>query len=437
MADYVSINNILMKEKLLISTLALSCGLSVQAQFSTQTSPSDDEGHWFFGVGGGFHTNFMRYSDLNEDVFPDDKNLNSGVFTVFAQYDFGKNRHFSVRPELSLLRRGGKLDIAKDVYGRYDEDIDGVRYTLKSRYVDVRVPLIYNFLKSGSRVRPYVYVAPVLGFATRGSVRMQADYTDGTYAGYEADLNEANIAGTYFAGMAGIGAKCRFQAGGNTFFLGMEAGYEIGFTDTYGGKEKDGEAVVPPDGNWSYRSYELDGDRKFSGFEVKATLGIPFSVFKKKSVSAPPAPVVVQTPAPVPVVEEKPCYTLDEINDLMLKGESVAGKTICAINDINFEFGESTIKSESYAYLDKLANTLVRTRARIEVKGHTDNVGTEEFNMDLSRKRAQAVVDYLVKRGVSQDKLSYSYYGMSKPLATNDTEEGRTLNRRVEFEILK
>ena len=79
----------------------------------------------------------------------------------------------------------------------------------------------------------------------------------------------------------------------------------------------------------------------------------------------------------------------------------------------------------------------MRTHARIEVKGHTDNVGTEEFNMKLSHKRAQAVVDYLIGRGVDKDKLSYSYYGMSKPLTTNDTEEGRTMNRRVEFEILK
>ena len=182
----------------------------------------------------------------------------------------------------------------------------------------------------------------------------------------------------------------------------------------------------------------LDGSRKFSGFEIKATLGVPFSVFKKKAAPAP-APVAV-TPAPRPrpvVVKEKPCYTLEEINDMMVRGESVEGKTICAIDAINFDFGKSTIKSESHDYLNQLATTLIRTNAKIEVKGHTDNVGTEEFNMKLSKDRAKAVMDYLINRGVDKNKLTYSYYGMSRPLTTNDTEEGRTMNRRVEFEILK
>ena len=420
-------------KRVLFSTLALSFGLSIQAQFTTQISPSHEGGQWFFGVGVGFHSNTMRYSDLDEELFSDHKNLNSGVFTVFAQYDFGKERHFSVRPELSLLRRGGRIvDIGKDMY---DENIDGIHYALKSRFVDIRVPLVYSFMKAESRIRPYVYIAPVIGFATRGTIRMQEDFANGEYVGYGLDLSKANMASMYFAGMVGIGAKYQFKAWGNTFFFGVDASYELGFTDTYGGKEKDGKAEVNT--NWSLPSYELEGNRNFSGFEVKATLGIPFSVFKKKAVPAPPTPVIVQRPTPIPVVKEKPCYTLEEINDMMQKGEPVAGKTICAIDAINFDFGKSTIKTESYAYLNRLANTLVRTHARIEVKGHTDNVGTEEFNMKLSHKRAQAVVDYLIGRGVDKDKLSYSYYGMSKPLTTNDTEDGRTMNRRVEFEILK
>ncbi len=57
--------------------------------------------------------------------------------------------------------------------------------------------------------------------------------------------------------------------------------------------------------------------------------------------------------------------------------------------------------------------------------------------MKLSKERAKAVVEYLVKKGVSRAKLSYGYYGMSRPLTSNDTEEGRTMNRRVEFEILR
>lgn len=435
------------KKKVLLPVLALSFCLSAEAQFTEQGGQEKiSKGDWYVGVGGGFHTNFMRYSDLDEDYYPDSKNLNSGVFNVFFQYEFGNKRQFAIRPEIALLRRGGKLvNIRSNEPDFYEmEGIEDIHYTLKSRYVDIRVPLIYNFLDADSKIRPYVYIAPALGFATRGTIRMQEDDVDGSYYGYGMDLSKANMAGVYFSGSIGVGAKYQFEIAGNTFFVGLEADYELGFTDTYGSKEKDGEATVNPDlveMEWSKPGYELEGTRKFSGFEIKATLGVPFSVFKKKAAPAP-TPVTV-TPAPQPkpeskpVVKEKPCYTLEEINDMMLRGEPVEGKTICAIDAINFDFGKSTIKRESHDYLNKLANTLIRTNAKIEVKGHTDNVGTEEFNMKLSKDRAKAVMDYLISRGVNKNKLTYSYYGMSRPLTTNDTEEGRTMNRRVEFEILK
>ena len=84
-----------------------------------------------------------------------------------------------------------------------------------------------------------------------------------------------------------------------------------------------------------------------------------------------------------------------------------------------------------------MAEILIRTNSKVEVKGHTDNVGSDDYNMELSRKRAKAVRDQLVRLGVKKDNLSFSYYGSSIPLTTNDTDEGRTLNRRVEFEIQK
>ena len=113
------------------------------------------------------------------------------------------------------------------------------------------------------------------------------------------------------------------------------------------------------------------------------------------------------------------------------------GLTICAVDAINFDFGKSSIKRESYPYLQQVARILISTNSRVEVKGHTDNVGSDDYNMELSRKRAKAVRDHLIRQGVKKENLEYSYYGSTKPLTTNDTDEGRTLNRRVEFEIIK
>ena len=111
------------------------------------------------------------------------------------------------------------------------------------------------------------------------------------------------------------------------------------------------------------------------------------------------------------------------------------GKTICAISDLYFESGKSTLQRRSFPYLDRLARIIVSANLSIRVKGHTDNVGSEELNIRLSRQRAVAVMEYLIRKGVDGSKITYSYYGSSMPLSTNDTKEGRTLNRRVEFEI--
>ena len=117
------------------------------------------------------------------------------------------------------------------------------------------------------------------------------------------------------------------------------------------------------------------------------------------------------------------------------RGERVSGKTICAMEQINFEYNKSTISRKSYAYLDKIATFLVNTKNKVEVRGHTDNRGSAEYNMKLSKERAAAVYNYLLQKGVSADRLTYSYYGYTQPIASNDTEEGRRQNRRVEFVI--
>lgn len=397
-------------------------------------------GDWYFGIGGGFHTTMMRVSKLDKEFYPKKKNLNSGVFTLFGQYEFGRQRQFGVRLEMAFLNRGGSLaNIGQGYFDYPANGISDVYYKLNSHYWDIRLPLMYNFCSATSAVRPYVFIAPVLGFSTGGRLNTEIDYEDGSYEGYACDLSKGNMKSAYFAGAVGVGCRYQFDISGNRFFLGVEADYEIGFTDTYSSKEKKGE--VPNIVSFFPTGGELEGTRKFSGFEIKAVLGIPVTIFHKKSAPVvepepAPAPRPVAVAKPKPVVENK-CFSLDEIISLMGRGENVDGKTICAVDDITFDFGKSTIRPESYAYLDKLAQTLIRTNSDIEVKGHTDNVGTEEFNMKLSKERARAVMKYLERKGVAKDKLSYSYYGMSRPLADNDTEEGRKLNRRVEIEILK
>ena len=103
---------------------------------------------------------------------------------------------------------------------------------------------------------------------------------------------------------------------------------------------------------------------------------------------------------------------------------------------IEFELGKAIIKKKSFPLLDKIAATFIEnTGYIIEVQGHTDNIGTDEVNKRLSQKRAEAVKNYLEKKGVPADRLTAVGYGPTMPIADNKTKAGRAKNRRVEFKI--
>ncbi|HMC11741.1 MAG TPA: OmpA family protein [Pirellulaceae bacterium] len=101
---------------------------------------------------------------------------------------------------------------------------------------------------------------------------------------------------------------------------------------------------------------------------------------------------------------------------------------------IRFEPGRAAIDPDSAGLLDRLAETTLRCpTAKIEIAGHTDADGEDAFNQALSEKRAQAVADYLVKAGQAADRFAAIGYGSSQPVATNDTDEGKAQNRRIDF----
>lgn len=109
------------------------------------------------------------------------------------------------------------------------------------------------------------------------------------------------------------------------------------------------------------------------------------------------------------------------------------------MRNIYFDFDKATFKTESYTELNKLEAMLAQNSGMmVEIAGHTDAVGTKEYNQGLSLRRAQAVKTYLTKKGIDARRVKPVGYGKSKPLASNDDEQGgRELNRRVEFKVLQ
>ncbi|NRA11954.1 MAG: OmpA family protein, partial [Crocinitomicaceae bacterium] len=131
------------------------------------------------------------------------------------------------------------------------------------------------------------------------------------------------------------------------------------------------------------------------------------------------------TPGPV---ENKGCPKIEEEVAEILK---------TAFENLEFETGKAIIKTESLPSLTELAEVLVKKPEwKLQISGHTDNVGNDQNNLVLSKKRSEAVRDFMVSKGITIDRLSALYFGETQPKVSNDTKEGRQTNRRVEMVII-
>ena len=121
--------------------------------------------------------------------------------------------------------------------------------------------------------------------------------------------------------------------------------------------------------------------------------------------------------------------------DVALKNVAVGSKII--LKNIFFDVSKATLRDESTSELERLAKLLNDIPTlKIEISGHTDSKGADDYNKKLSDNRAKAVVDYLISKGIFTERLTYKGYGKDQPIASNDTEDGRQQNRRTEFKVL-
>jgi len=112
-------------------------------------------------------------------------------------------------------------------------------------------------------------------------------------------------------------------------------------------------------------------------------------------------------------------------------------EAVISLEGVHFGFNEATLTPEAMAILDKAAGLLDKQeKVVVEVAGHTDSVGSAEYNQKLSERRAIAVKDYLESKGIKATRLTAMGYGEAQPVASNDTDAGRAQNRRVELIVL-
>jgi OOP family OmpA-OmpF porin len=167
----------------------------------------------------------------------------------------------------------------------------------------------------------------------------------------------------------------------------------------------------------SDREVKLSGDALYDAAAVSIRAGLAKDFPKDWQIKAD----ISVKPAAAPV-DATVCQQL--FSDLLAKGK------------IRFDSGRASIDPDSAGLLDRLIETALRCpTANIEIAGHTDGDGEDAFNQALSEKRAQAVTDYLVKAGLPADRFTAIGYGSTQPVASNDTDEGKAQNRRIDFVV--
>ena len=106
------------------------------------------------------------------------------------------------------------------------------------------------------------------------------------------------------------------------------------------------------------------------------------------------------------------------------------------LRDVRFEKSSADLADSFQPELEQLAKTMLQSEIRIEIIGHTDGDGSFENNMILSRQRAESVADFLEKRGVDRTRMEFLGLGASVPIQSNDTDEGKAMNRRTEIVVI-
>jgi len=173
------------------------------------------------------------------------------------------------------------------------------------------------------------------------------------------------------------------------------------------------------------------------------SVGLSFD-FGGKAAPPPPPPAPPPPPPPPPnpdldgdgvLNEHDKCPNTRPGAVVDLDGCEV--EAVIELDGVNFDFDKATLKPEAKVVLNEAAALLSKhDRVVVQIAGHTDSMGSETYNQGLSERRANAVQAYLVDKGVKASRLSAKGYGESRPVASNDTEEGRAENRRVEMIVL-
>ncbi len=257
------------------------------------------------------------------------------------------------------------------------------------------------------------YMAAGFGGIGFNNTNSPQNFLDVTYLEYEFNL--------------GIGAEWHFS---NNWSLTAEGIYHTSSTNKLDGYEDPGEDKGLFGGNAdTYVTLGLGLQFYFSKGEPSHLCDL-YDGIKTNPCECPPS------------LDEIEALIIKHIPKEVVKQEVVekpveVKPTHWVLVGVNFEFNKASLTPESYPILFYAVQNLNENPdTKVEIQGHTDNIGSDQYNLKLSERRAQTVRDYLVSKGIDPSRLTVKGYGETMPVADNSTPEGRSLNRRIEFKVL-
>ena len=381
-------------KRILVIMLAFCMFASVNAQETTS--------HWSVGLKAGVN-HFYDKAPVGLNDFP--FNFAGGVDVIYSA-----NRYLGVGVEYLFLRRTRDVtnwSTGSDLTARNHEATFFISANLANAFAPNRIGKCWNlYLKGGTGVAFYkynnYYLQSINAPKTTDSDKMLVFYT-----GLSSEWNITKSIAIFLEGQYRF-----YHRGGISGFNSSKA-----------------EAWTALGGlRFKFGPYKNNHVKNGIVPAAPVVVEIPKPEPKPEPAPAPkpePKPEPAPAPKPEPKPEPKPVITVEEQKII-----------IDAFENLQFDTNKATIKATSYPSLDKLAELLKKyPNTTTTLSGYTDNTGNRAYNVDLSKRRANAVKDYLVNKGIAATRISADGFGPENPVAENTTAAGRAKNRRVEIDV--
>jgi outer membrane protein OmpA-like peptidoglycan-associated protein len=382
---------------------------------------------FYLGIGGGFNwaeDQDFKISGYEATLGPGLNPPPNGSVITEVEYDddfmgalaFGYATG-ALRPEIELSYRSNDVHNQREHYRGPlggESEADAANRGDSTLAYSAMANLWLDFFKSSSDIHPYI------GGGVGG---MKVKLKDPTYAGNEIDNDDDTL--------------LAYQAGAGVAYA-ISDQMDISLDYRWIRSEKGKFDLLPDTSGTVKERYEAQSAMLtlrwyFAGPAEEAPAAPPPEPVNVVPVAEAPPPAEPPPPPPPPPPS---CVAPAPGEPFDMQG-CKTGDTI-VLRGVNFEFNKSTLTANAKTILDMVGEALTkRTDIKVELDGHTDAKGSDAYNMKLSQRRAQTVRTYLVGKGIEAGRMTAVGMGESAPIADNETDEGRELNRRVELKVLE